>query len=65
MRLGSIQILRAVAALMVVIHHAEAEALIRAQHSYALPEIIAVPITGGSAEYLAWVRAAVSVPASR
>ncbi len=44
---------------------AEAEALIRAQHSYALPEIIAVPITGGSAEYLAWVRAAVSVPASR
>lgn len=39
---------------------AEAEALIKARHSYALPEIIAVPIVGGSAEYLAWVHAAVS-----
>ncbi|MBX9858588.1 MAG: divalent-cation tolerance protein CutA [Sphingomonas sp.] len=37
----------------------EAEALIKARHSYALPEIIAVPIVGGSAEYLAWVRASV------
>lgn len=35
---------------------AAAEALIRARHSYALPEVIAVPITGGTAEYLDWVR---------
>jgi len=35
---------------------AEAEALIRAHHSYALPEIVAVPIVGGSADYLDWLR---------
>jgi periplasmic divalent cation tolerance protein len=28
---------------------------IKAQHSYDLPEIIATPITDGSAEYLAWL----------
>lgn len=39
---------------------AEVEALIKAQHSYAVPEIIAVPIVGGSADYLAWVREVVS-----
>lgn len=44
---------------------AEAEALIKARHSYALPEIIAVPIVGGSSDYLAWIRAEVSAPASR
>lgn len=44
---------------------AEAEKLIRARHSYAVPEIIAVPIVGGSADYLDWVRAEVSAPASR
>lgn len=42
-----------------------AEALIRARHSYALPEVIAVPVVGGSADYLDWVRSEVSVPASR
>lgn len=30
---------------------------VRALHPYTLPEIIAVPILAGSAEYLAWVRA--------
>ncbi len=30
---------------------------IRANHSYDVPEIIATPITGGSAEYLSWVTA--------
>jgi periplasmic divalent cation tolerance protein len=30
---------------------------IRAIHSYDLPEIIATPITGGSADYLAWLSA--------
>ena len=28
---------------------------IKAQHSYEVPEIIATPITGGSAEYLSWL----------
>lgn len=28
---------------------------IAAHHTYAVPEIIATPITGGSAEYLAWL----------
>jgi periplasmic divalent cation tolerance protein len=33
------------------------EARIKALHSYELPEIIAVPIMNGSAEYLAWLGA--------
>jgi periplasmic divalent cation tolerance protein len=28
---------------------------IKAHHSYEVPEIIATPITGGSAEYLSWL----------
>ncbi|HKR51931.1 MAG TPA: divalent-cation tolerance protein CutA [Pseudonocardiaceae bacterium] len=28
---------------------------IKANHSYDVPEIIAIPITGGSAEYLSWL----------
>lgn len=28
---------------------------LRERHSYDVPEIIATPITGGSADYLAWV----------
>jgi len=28
---------------------------IKDNHSYDLPEIIAIPITGGSAEYLSWL----------
>lgn len=31
-------------------------ALIKAHHSYQLPEIIALPIIGGSAEYLDWIK---------
>jgi periplasmic divalent cation tolerance protein len=31
------------------------EAAIRAQHPYAIPEIIAVPVTFGWPDYLAWV----------
>ncbi len=31
------------------------EALIRSEHPYELPEIIAVPITAGLPEYLSWV----------
>ncbi|MFC7723225.1 divalent-cation tolerance protein CutA [Nonomuraea recticatena] len=33
------------------------ESYIKANHSYEVPEIIATPIIGGSAEYLAWVSA--------
>lgn len=28
---------------------------LRAEHSYDVPEIIVTPVTGGSADYLAWV----------
>jgi periplasmic divalent cation tolerance protein len=33
----------------------ELEAAIRAAHPYELPEIIAVPLTGGLPDYLEWV----------
>jgi periplasmic divalent cation tolerance protein len=29
---------------------------VKALHSYSVPEIIALPIVGGSSDYLAWVR---------
>lgn len=32
------------------------EGAIRSRHPYELPEIIAVPVTAGSAPYLEWVR---------
>ena len=32
------------------------EAMVKAHHSYSVPEIIALPIQKGSADYLAWVR---------
>jgi periplasmic divalent cation tolerance protein len=35
--------------------YAELEQYIRANHSYETPEIVRVPITGGSREYLGWV----------
>jgi periplasmic divalent cation tolerance protein len=35
--------------------YAELEAVIRANHPYELPEIIAVPISGGLPAYLQWV----------
>ncbi len=38
-----------------VSNYAAIERRIKALHTYELPEIIAVPITDGSAEYLAWV----------
>ncbi len=31
------------------------EALVRAQHPYDLPEIIALPVVAGSREYLNWI----------
>ena len=35
----------------------QVEALIRAQHPYELPEIVAVPITHGLPAYLDWIAA--------
>jgi periplasmic divalent cation tolerance protein len=35
--------------------YAELEAHIRANHSYETPEIVRLPIAGGSREYLAWI----------
>jgi periplasmic divalent cation tolerance protein len=37
-------------------------ASIKSQHPYELPEIIAVPIQQGSAEYLAWISECLNVP---
>jgi len=31
------------------------EDIIRAQHPYEVPEIVALPITGGLPEYLSWI----------
>ena len=31
------------------------EARVKALHPYSVPEVIALPIAGGSAEYLAWI----------
>ena len=35
--------------------YVEVEAEIRAQHTYNVPEIIALPITAGSPDYLGWL----------
>ncbi|MFI2608123.1 divalent-cation tolerance protein CutA [Kitasatospora sp. NPDC018619] len=32
-------------------------AFVAGQHSYETPEVVAVPVVGGSADYLAWVAA--------
>jgi periplasmic divalent cation tolerance protein len=37
---------------------------IKAHHSYETPEIVQVPITAGSAEYLRWIDASLSDQAS-
>ena len=39
--------------------YTEVEATIKTHHQYQTPEIIALPITAGSADYLAWLIAAV------
>mgnify|MGYP002785123204 CR=1 FL=1 len=33
----------------------DVEALIRARHPYELPEVLALPVAGGSAAYLDWI----------
>jgi periplasmic divalent cation tolerance protein len=40
----------------------ELEQHIRANHSYETPEIVALPIAGGSPEYLAWIAACTAPP---
>ncbi len=37
--------------------YADVERVIRAAHPYEVPEIIALPIAHGSADYLAWIAA--------
>jgi periplasmic divalent cation tolerance protein len=37
------------------------QARLTAIHPYELPEFVAIPLVGGSANYLAWVRSAVQV----
>lgn len=39
---------------------AELEREVRAIHSYDTPEIVALPLTAGSAPYLEWLKASVS-----
>ena len=38
------------------------EAFIRERHSYQTPEIVRVPISAGSADYLGWLRAGSTPP---
>jgi periplasmic divalent cation tolerance protein len=38
------------------------EATIRSLHAYETPEIIATPVTGGSRDYLDWLRGQLAVP---
>ncbi|MEM0378358.1 MAG: divalent-cation tolerance protein CutA [Thermosphaera sp.] len=33
---------------------------VKEEHSYSVPEIIAVPIIGGNKDYLSWIRASTS-----
>jgi periplasmic divalent cation tolerance protein len=44
--------------------YAAVEAAIRQRHPYELPEIVAVPIGCGLAEYLAWVAAETNITAN-
>jgi periplasmic divalent cation tolerance protein len=43
--------------------YAAVEAFIRERHSYQTPEIVQVPITAGSADYLRWLEAGSTPPA--
>lgn len=41
---------------------ADLESAVRALHSYENPEIVAIPLTAGSAPYLKWLSASTSEP---
>jgi len=36
--------------------------LVKENHSYEVPEIVALPIVGGNADYLRWIEESVEVP---
>ena len=38
------------------------ETAVRAHHSYEIPEIVAIPLSAGSAPYLKWLSASTSEP---
>jgi periplasmic divalent cation tolerance protein len=42
--------------------YTELERVVRQAHSYDVPEIIALPVTGGGADYLSWVQTETRVP---
>lgn len=44
-------------------HLPEIEASLRELHSYEVPEVIALPIVGGSSAYLEWLTAQTAEPA--
>jgi periplasmic divalent cation tolerance protein len=44
--------------------YAALEAFIRERHSYQTPEIVQVPITDGAVDYLRWLEAGSTPPAS-
>jgi len=41
----------------------DVEARVAVLHNYALPELLVLPVIGGSAAYLAWIAEAVTPPA--
>jgi periplasmic divalent cation tolerance protein len=43
-------------------HYGAIEQTIRSLHPYETPEIVAVPFSGGSRDYLDWLRAELSAP---
>jgi hypothetical protein len=45
--------------------YAEMEAFIKANHPYTTPQIVATPITHGSAEYLDWLRTSTTTTATQ
>lgn len=41
---------------------ADLETAVRALHSYEIPEIVAIPLSAGSAPYLKWLSASIGEP---
>ena len=41
---------------MRAVHAGELERLVRERHPYEVPELLRLPVLGGSAAYLAWLR---------
>jgi len=45
-------------------HYAKLEKRVKQLHSYEVPEVIAAPLTHGSADYLKWIAESVTLPAA-